>query len=255
MTAMLASVVSLDEAKVVADCADVIDLKDPGAGALGALAPARVAEVVQWAAGRYVISAALGDLPMRADVIAAASATMAGTGVDFVKLGLFDVAASAACVRAAAARTQTAGLVAVMFADRAPDFELLDDIAQAGFVGVMLDTADKGDGALLDHFSEQELAAMVSRAHSLGLFVGLAGSLRQADVARLLPCDPDFLGFRGALCEGNQRMRRISRTRALALAGKIRSPTGSRGSFMIDRLRRPRDAGIRPAGGTAGVSR
>ena len=77
MTAFLASVSSLDEALLVADIVDVVDLKDPDAGALGVLASDRVEEIVRWSAGRHVLSAALGDLPMRPQVIADACCAMA----------------------------------------------------------------------------------------------------------------------------------------------------------------------------------
>jgi dihydroneopterin aldolase len=254
MTALLASVSSLDEAELVADCAGVIDLKEPGAGALGALAPARIAEVVQWSAGRHVNSAAAGDLPMQPQVIAAAVDSIAGLRVDFVKIGLFDAKRSPACMRAAAARECGAGLVAVMFADRAPDFDLLDDIARAGFVGAMLDTASKRSGGLRDHLAEHRLGEFVSRAHGLGLFAGLAGSLREADVPRLLPFDPDFLGFRGALCQGHDRTARISRARTSSLAGKIRGAVGGGRSGMLERLQRRRAGEETVARESAGVS-
>jgi dihydroneopterin aldolase len=115
----------------------------------------------------------------------------------------------------------------------------------------MLDTADKRGGALLDHLAEQELATLVSRAHALGMFVGLAGSLREGDVPRLLPFDADVLGFRGALCEDNERTRRISRARTSALAGKIRGAVGVGRSGMIERLQRQRAANGHIAAGVS----
>ena len=38
---------------------------------------------------------------------------------------------------------------------------------------------------------------------------GLAGSLEPPDVPRLLLLEPDYLGFRGALCAGRDRAARI----------------------------------------------
>jgi len=138
MTAFLASVSSVDEARVVADIADVVDLKNPEAGALGALASDRVQEIVRWSAGRYVLSAALGDLPMRPHLIADACEAMAASGVDFVKIGLFADIACRSCIQAAAARTLEAALVGVLFADQAPDLTLLDDMASACFASRQL---------------------------------------------------------------------------------------------------------------------
>jgi hypothetical protein len=39
---------------------------------------------------------------------------------------------------------------------------------------------------------------------------GLAGSLRLADIPLLLPLAADYLGFRGALCEGGERVEGLS---------------------------------------------
>jgi len=151
---------------------------------------------------------------------------------DFVKIGLFADIACRSCIQAAAARTLEAALVGVLFADQAPDLTLLDEMASAGFAGVMLDTADKRNGTLLDAMSEATLCAFVSRSHALGLFAGLAGSLREHDVPSVLRCAPDFVGFRGALCEGHERRGRISRDRARALAAQIERHAGDRASTM-----------------------
>ena len=239
MTAFLASVSTLGEARLVADIVDVVDLKDPSAGALGMLDRERVEAIVRWSGGRHVLSAALGDLPMRPALIADACAAMAATGVDFVKIGLLAGSSTRACIRAAASRRRDAALVGVLFADRAPDVTLLDDLASAGFAGVMLDTAEKRNGTLLDCHAEGALSAFVSRAHALHLFAGLAGSLREADLARVLTCRPDFVGFRGALCEGHARQGRLSRERTLSLAAQIERISRQRPSSM-DRLRRAR---------------
>jgi (5-formylfuran-3-yl)methyl phosphate synthase len=243
MTAFLASVSSLDEARLVADIADVVDLKDPAAGALGALDRDRVREIVRWSEGRHVLSAALGDLPMRPQLIADACAAMAASGIDFVKIGLFANTACRECIYAAAVRCPGAALVGVLFADQAPDLALLDDMASAGFAGVMLDTADKRRGTLLDAMTERTLSVFVSRAHALGLFAGLAGSLRADDLPAVLRCSPDFVGFRGALCEGHARRGSICRDRALALAAQV-GRAGDRAS-ALNRLRRAHKRGVR----------
>jgi (5-formylfuran-3-yl)methyl phosphate synthase len=106
-----------------------------------------------------------------------------------------------------AARTR---LVPVLFADLDPDFELMPNLAKAGFHGVMLDTAHKGRGRLLDSMNVGGLAEFVRRCRALKLSAGLAGSLEAPDVPRLLVLQPDILGFRGALCEGGERRNEIA---------------------------------------------
>ena len=73
-----------------------------------------------------------------------------------------------------------------------------------GAAGIMLDTAEKRAGSLRAHLGAREIAGFVTRAKAQGLMVGLAGSLKSADVPELLTLSPDLLGFRGALCRGRR---------------------------------------------------
>lgn len=207
MTAMLASVRSVDEALLALDGgADIIDLKDPARGALGALDARTARDIVTALAGRVPSSATIGDLPfmMPRELLQAASAT-AATGVNLVKAGLFPAATQIECIRALAPLAQSTPLVAVLFADLEPDYTVIETLAACGFAGVMLDTARKSSGPLLHHRDSNALAEFVRRAHDSGLFAGLAGSLREESVAPLLALEPDYLGFRGALCAAGQR--------------------------------------------------
>ncbi|MGH6864271.1 MAG: dihydroneopterin aldolase, partial [Methylocella sp.] len=45
----------------------------------------------------------------------------------------------------------------------------------------------------------------IDRCRENGLTSGLAGSLEAPDVPRLLPLQPNYLGFRGSLCQGRAR--------------------------------------------------
>ena len=205
MTRFLASVTGLDEAEIaIAGGADIVDLKDPGRGALGALPTAAVAAAVAGIGGRRPVSAVIGDLPMRPEPLAEAAEAMAATGVDFVKVGFFPAAEAAQCAAALGRLAGRVKLVAVLFADLGPDLGLLPAFAQHGFTGAMLDTADKDKGRLLDHLAPLEIPGFVSRVKALGMSAGLAGSLEAPDVPRLLPFAPDLLGFRGALCAGGR---------------------------------------------------
>ena len=210
MTRLLASVANLDELALAAEGgADILDLKDPTKGALGAWALKDIARAVT-EAGRLqsprALSATVGDLPMEPAAVCARVAETWASGVDFVKIGLFPAGDPAGCVAGLAAEVQRgARLVAVLFADLWPDAQLLPDIARAGFNGAMLDTAGKGAGGLLRHKTMAEIARFVEDARGLGLFTGLAGSLGLEDIPALLPLAPDYLGFRTALCAGGNR--------------------------------------------------
>jgi uncharacterized protein (UPF0264 family) len=204
MTRFLASVRSAEEAAVaLAGGADIIDAKEPRCGALGRLDDASLRGILREVAGRCPVSATIGDMDLVPAPVAGAVAEMAALGVDIVKVGIFpgEVVATLDALRSFT--REGVRLVAVLFADRGPEFPaLIARCAAAGFFGVMLDTAEKLAGSLTTHMDERCLAEFVARAHGAGLVSGLAGSLRIADVATLMRIAPDYLGFRSALTRG-----------------------------------------------------
>lgn len=212
MTGLLASVSSLHEARLaLAGGADIIDLKEPANGALGAVAPGIQRAVTHWVHGRRTVSATIGDVTMTVDDLSAAIDATARSGVDLVKAGLHGVERHHLWFDALADASRNGiDIIAVLFADQQPDLQCLDALALAGCRGVMLDTADKRAGGLRRYLDDTALGAFVRRVRSLGLLSGLAGSLRLADVPPLLALQPDYLGFRGALCSAGERTRQLS---------------------------------------------
>lgn len=208
MTGMLASVNSISEALLVLDAqVDIIDLKQPAKGALGALDSAVIKDIVARCRGLRPLSATIGDLPMQPEEVFNAVKTVAETGVDYVKIGFFpsgDIPGTLAKLAELASRN--IALIAVLFADQAPDFDLVGVLKNAGFKGVMLDTMDKRKGSLTQVMPATEIARFVRLAQEQRLICGLAGSLRREDIAELLPYRPDYLGFRGALCRRHDRI-------------------------------------------------
>jgi len=95
-------------------------------------------------------------------------------------------------------------LVAVLFADQPVELTWLAALADIGFAGAMLDTADKGKGSLTRLRDTAFLGSFVDTARWHHLLCGLAGSLQIDDVAPLAALGPDYLGFRGALCGGRR---------------------------------------------------
>ena len=238
MTLLLASVVDAGEAEIgLANGSDIIDMKDPARGALGTLDTATVRNIVAMIGGRRPTSAVTGDLPMEPDVLGAAAADMTETGVDYVKVGLFPGEQRADCIRALAPLARRTKLIGVMFADAAPDPTLLPLMAECGFAGAMLATAYKGKGRLLDHMVSDRLGAFVSACRAHALLSGLAGSLEAPDVPRLLLLEPDYLGFRGALCAAHDRTAGIDGKAVELIRGLI--PRDSR-SPVVELTSQPR---------------
>ncbi|MBM3544415.1 MAG: hypothetical protein FJX44_07930 [Alphaproteobacteria bacterium] len=206
MTLFLASVRNPDEAETALGAgADIIDLKEPGNGALGALDPDMIGGCVARVAGRAPVSATIGDLPMQAEIIRDAVRATASLGVDYVKLGLFPEGDAGRCLDLLEMEARTTRLILIVFADAWPGFDAVSEAARIGASGVMLDTRRKDAGALLDHLTIDVLAGFVATAKARGLHVGLAGSLRATHVPSLLPLQPDIIGFRGALCRDGAR--------------------------------------------------
>jgi dihydroneopterin aldolase len=214
MTRMLASVIDELELESAIDAgADIIDLKNPHTGALGALPLTLIRHLVEQSAGRRPISATVGDLPADPLRITRAIQRTAECGVDFVKVGFFSSDNLSDCLKAIAELSADHAVVAVLFADCAPPLQRLDAFAAAGCRGVMLDTAGKGGGGLLQYSAPEQLERFVDETRALGMLSGLAGSLRLEEIPQLLPLLPDYLGFRGALCKQGVRTAGITSAR------------------------------------------
>lgn len=209
---MLASVMNLAEAKLaLAAGVEIIDLKYPQAGALGALPVAEIQSILGLVDHACPVSATLGDLPMEPQVIRKAVEKMAATGVDYVKVGFFPGGEWNAVIQALARLAdENVALVAVLIADQPIDLQWIGKLAEAGFKGVMLDTQDKAKGSLTEFLSMASLLEFVRQVRLTPMLCGLAGSLRLSDIAPLAGLNPDYLGFRGALCQGQQRTNHIS---------------------------------------------
>jgi (5-formylfuran-3-yl)methyl phosphate synthase len=226
MTLFLASVRNPDEADTALGAgADIIDLKEPGNGALGALEPDTIGACVAHVAGNAPVSATIGDLPLHAEIIRDAVRTTASLGVDYVKLGLYPGDARR-CFDLLEIEARTTRLILVAFADAWPDFDVVAEAARIGASGVMLDTRSKNTGSLLDHLSIETLAGFVAAAKARGLNVGLAGSLRASHVPSLLPLHPDIIGFRGALCRNGAREAGLNAEACAAIRALI-PPVGA----------------------------
>lgn len=257
MTLMLASVTGPEEATIAeGGGADIIDLKDPSRGALGAVALEAIRATVVSIGRRRAVSAVAGDLPMQPDRVTAAVRDIAACGVDYVKIGIFPGGDAGSCIRDLAEIAERVKLVAVFFADASPDLSLLKLLAEAGFAGAMLDTRDKSAGRLLDHMPVSRLHGFVEQCHTAGLLAGLAGSLETPDIPRLLVLTPDLLGFRGALCAPGGRTAALDGRRVQEVRGLIPRERGIPETPEIDyRLLAARGYSPLDAGADAPVDR
>ena len=208
MTGMLASVRNLEEANLVyRGGVDIIDLKEPLQGALGAVPLNEIHYIVDELWEKCVISATVGDLPADADAIEDKVMQTAETGVDYVKVGMFSDRHIEECLpKLVHCANKGIAIIAVFFADM--DFNTdhaLQTAKQAHLKGVMLDTARKGAGSLLQHKNILQLEYFVNRAKQNDLLTGLAGSLTIDDIPAVSKANADYIGFRTALCANKER--------------------------------------------------
>ena len=208
MSKWLASVQSLEEAKSLLSCLpDILDMKNPAQGALGALSVDTVSEIVTLINGRCLTSATIGDLPMQAELISKAMINMTASGVNYVKIGLFPDANLQQCIKELenTVKKLKTPVIAVLFADKMPNFDCISLLKESGFKGVMVDTAIKNGLHLRDHWNEQQLTTFVKAVKEQDMLCGLAGALRLEDITPLRSLNADYLGFRSALCQQRQR--------------------------------------------------
>lgn len=228
---LLVSVRTPEEALAVAQAGvDFIDLKEPRSGALGALplgSARAIVEALRGTGAATTTSATIGDIPVSrlADIVAGATRT-GSIGVDIVKVGIDRQPGAGAVVQALA--RMPLRIVPVFIADRGFDWEVVELAAALPFEGLMLDTADKHRGSVLDALPTPLLTRFIDTARRAGKMVGVAGALRQSDLPRLLELAPDFAGFRSAVCDGDRGSRLDpSRVRGLVVSCQQAAQAGA----------------------------
>lgn len=253
---LLVSVGDVEEAiEAVLGGADIIDVKNPQEGSLGAQPPAVVRAVREATPAHLPVSAALGDLPDLLGTAALAALGAAVLGVSYVKVGLAGVrsAGRAAAIlgevaRAVAGWTRTR-VVAVGFADgplhgAVGPFEVLEAASGACIPVCMIDTLEKGAGrSLPDLLPPWSLRAFVDRVHGLGMEAALAGSLRAEHLPTVAWAGADIVGVRGAACNGDRRSGRISRERVARLKQVLLAAPRASPALFLSGGARPPDRG------------
>jgi uncharacterized protein (UPF0264 family) len=240
---LLVSVVDVASARVaVAAGADIVDVKNPAEGALGAPSPTVIEGVRAAVPAEVPVSAAIGDMPNLPGTAALAALGAARSGATFLKVGLWGVSTEAEAVallrtvRDGVAGVPGAVVVAAAYADArrmahaplAP--ELLPRVARAaGVVVCLLDTAIKDGRGLLDWLSPHALTSLVADAHAAGLQFALAGALRAEHLPVIRATAADIAGVRSAACRNGRRAGRLdaARVRGLVAACAATPPRAS----------------------------
>ncbi len=211
MTGLLVSVRSAAEAQAaLAGGATIIDVKEPLRGPLGAADPAVWQAVASTVGNKASLSAALGEL---LEWNAGGFPVEALQSYRFAKLGL------AGCARvedwetkweqALAMLPEHIEPVAVVYGDyavaEAPSpLEIFQVGKRLGCRALLFDTFAKSRGNLFQAISATKLNSVVQAAQGAGLLTVLAGSLSLLVLDSALAFQPNFVGVRGAVCQGSR---------------------------------------------------
>lgn len=211
MIRLLISVKNAEEALDAMQAgADFIDLKDPTIGALGSLDDAVSLEVVRVVNRQAMVSATVGDAHDSLASLLALILRKSELGVDIVKLPVSSLPTQAGDCDALAdlIHHHRLKLIAVMFAEQPIDLNWIPKLAEMGFYGVMLDTADK-QHHLLTAVDANTIRTFVKNCELHHLQAGLAGALRLEYLNELTLHDPSYIGFRSGVCRDNVRQNNL----------------------------------------------
>jgi uncharacterized protein (UPF0264 family) len=230
---LLVSVRNVAEARVAMESGvDLIDVKEPHRGALGACDRQTIIEIAAEVAGRVPVSVALGELRD----LDATQQHLAMPGIRFAKFGLAGMRDFAdwkrRLVDAWANLSEHVSPVAVIYADadaaRAPAVTEIVDVARASRCGaVLLDTFQKDGRNVLDHLSEAEIRALSQRLHKAEMLIVVGGSLDDETIPIIAQLGVDYVAVRGAACK-HSRTSEIDARRIARIVQVLRAPSRRR---------------------------
>ena len=210
--------------EAIAGGADVIDVKNPNEGALGANYPWIIKRIREITPKNLEVSCTLGEVPNLPGSISLAALGAASLGVNYIKVGLNGLKTpkeATFLLENVNKAAKNCGLKIKVAAAGYSDAEkiggidpmLIPEIAFKAHVDLaMLDTALKDGKNLFDNLSIKQLQKFVEETHEHGLEAALAGSLRKQDIPVVYKLGADVAGLRGAACTNGDRQKgQISR--------------------------------------------
>ncbi|MGB9929227.1 MAG: (5-formylfuran-3-yl)methyl phosphate synthase [Methanosarcina sp.] len=214
---LLVSPINREEAVIASrGGADIVDVKNPKEGSLGANFPWIIREIKEVVNGRQPISATIGDFNYKPGTASLAALGAAVAGADYIKVGLYEIQTEVQALEFLTKVTKavkdydpTKKVVASGYSD----YKRINSIsplmlpavaAEAGVDVVMVDTAIKDGKSTFEFMDENELKQFTDLAHEYGLENAIAGSLKFEDLPVLERIGPDIIGVRGMVCGGDR---------------------------------------------------
>ncbi len=217
---LLVSAINLEEAKAATlGGADILDVKNPKEGSLGANFPWIIKEISDYANNEIIVSTTIGDVPYKPGTVSLAALGSVVSGSNYVKVGLYGtknydeaLEVMEAVVRTIKDYDDNITVVACGYADAYRVGSILPEeipnVAKDSKSDIaMLDTYVKDGKRLTDHLTDIELENFVQNSHKNNLQVALAGSVNKMDVPLLKRIGCDIMGVRGCVCTNGDRNR------------------------------------------------
>jgi uncharacterized protein (UPF0264 family) len=214
---LLISPINLEEAIAAYEGgADIVDVKNPKEGSLGANFPWIIRSVKESINSRKPISATIGDFNFKPGTASLAALGAAVAGADYIKVGLYDVQTEEQALEMLVNITRSVKdynpdlkVVASGYSDyeriNSIDPQLLPAIgAKAGVDVVMVDTGIKDGRSTFEFMNEEELTRFTGAIREVGLESAIAGTLKFEDIPVLKRIQPDIIGVRGMVCGGDR---------------------------------------------------
>jgi uncharacterized protein (UPF0264 family) len=225
MTRLLISVRDADEAATaLAGGADLVDIKEPSHGSLGAASAGVWQAVLGVCGGRVPLSVALGEL--HEAELRLSDDSLAE--FQFAKIGLAGWGRREdwrdRWAQSLDRLPQTVVPVAVIYADGplcdAPTpREIVCLAADLGCGAILFDTYLKSGSNLFTHLGSRDLGDLIAEIRQRGMQVVLGGSLAGPSIIQACGLNPDYIAVRGAACRGSRtgtldpsKVRELSQT-------------------------------------------
>lgn len=218
MKLLISSKNEAEAVEAAAGGADIIDVKNPDEGPLGASFPWIIRRIKQITPANIEVSCTVGEAPNLPGSMALASLGATSTGVNYIKAGLFGLKTAEEAVylirnvtKAAKECNPAIKVVVSGYADatRAGTVDPMQvpKIAYEAKADVaMLDTAIKDRKNIFTFLAKPQLSSFVDETHDCGLKAALAGSLQKQDLPEVCALGADIAGVRGAACTHSDRV-------------------------------------------------
>lgn len=217
MKLLISPINEAEAQEAAAGGADIIDVKNPKEGALGASYPWIIKQIRQNTPKGIEVSCTIGDIPNLPGSASLAALGAATLGVDYVKVGLYGLKTSEDAIfllqqvcRAVKEYNPKIKIAVAGYADAQKIGSLnpllIPDVVHKAEADIaMIDTAVKDGTNLLSHLTTKQLQLFIASTHKFGLQAALAGSLRKQDLPIIYNLGTDIAGLRGAACTNSDR--------------------------------------------------